>query len=162
MSKPGPVEARLRELGIELPASQRPLANYVPSVRVGKLLFVSGVGPMRDGKPIMTGVVGKDVSIEQAQECAKWCAVNLLCLARDAVGLERVVRVVKLTGFVNSAPGFGDQPKVINGASDFLVQVLGDRGKHARAAVGAHGLPMGIPVEIEAVFEVDEGPGGIH
>jgi len=159
---PGPVENRLRELGIELPAGPKPLAAYVPSVRVGELLFVSGVGPMKDGKPAFTGMVGKDLTLEQGQQAARLCAMNLLAIARDAVGLERIVRVVKLSGFVCSAPGFFDQPKVVNGASEFMVQVFGDRGKHARAAVGVTALPLDFAVEVEAVFQVDQGPGGMH
>jgi enamine deaminase RidA (YjgF/YER057c/UK114 family) len=162
MSKPGPVEARLRELGITLPAAPKPAAAYVPSVRVGELLFVSGVGPTVEGKPKFTGMVPKDLSLEQGQEAARICALNLLAIARDAAGLERIVRVVKLTGFVNSAPGFAEQHKVVNGASEFMVQVLGDRGKHARSAIGVQGLPLDFAVEVEAVFQLDQGPYGIH
>lgn len=162
MSKPGPVEARLKELGIELPAVPKPAAAYIPSVRVGELLFVSGVGPTVEGKPMFTGQVPKDVSIEHGQQAARICAMNLLAIARDAAGLERIVRVVKLTGFVNCAPGFAEQHLVVNGASEFLMQVLGDRGKHARSAVGVQGLPRDFAVEIEAVFQLDQGPYGIH
>jgi enamine deaminase RidA (YjgF/YER057c/UK114 family) len=162
MGKPGPVESRLQELRIELPAAPKPAAAYVPSVRVGELLFVSGVGPTRDGRPAYAGLVPKDVSVEQGQEAARLCAMNLLAIARDAAGLERIVRVVKLVGFVASAPGFTEQHKVVNGASEFLVQVLGDRGKHARSAVGVSGLPLGFAVEVEAVFQLDQGPYGIH
>jgi enamine deaminase RidA (YjgF/YER057c/UK114 family) len=162
MSKPGPVESRLRELGITLPQAPKPAAAYVPSVRVGELLFVSGVGPTVEGKAKFTGMVPKDCTLEQGQEAARLCALNLLAIARDAAGLERIVRVVKLTGFVNSAPGFAEQHKVVNGASEFMVQVLGDRGKHARSAVGVQGLPLDFAVEVEAVFQLDQGPYGIH
>ncbi|HEV8358933.1 MAG TPA: RidA family protein [Candidatus Thermoplasmatota archaeon] len=162
MAKPGPVEARLQELGITLPSAPKPAAAYVPSVRVGELLFVSGVGPTVDGKPRYTGQVPKDLSIEQGQDAARICAMNLLAIARDAAGLERIVRVVKLVGFVNSVPGFAEQHKVVNGASEFMVQVLGDRGKHARSAIGVQGLPLDFAVEVEAVFQLDQGPYGIH
>lgn len=162
MSKPGPVTTRLKDLGIELPAAPKPAAAYVPSVRVGELLFVSGVGPTVDGKARFTGSVPRDCSIEQGQEAARICAMNLLAIARDAAGLERIVRVVKLTGFVNSVPGFAEQHKVVNGASEFMVQVLGDRGRHARSAVGVQGLPLDFAVEVEAVFQLDQGPYGIH
>lgn len=162
MGKPGPVEARLNELGITLPTAPKPAAAYVPGVRVGELLFVSGVGPSVDGKPKYTGLVPKDCTLEQAQDAARICAMNLLAIARDAAGLERIVRVVKLTVFVNSAPGFAEQHKVANGASEFLVEVLGDRGKHARSAVGVQGLPLDFAVEVEAVFQLDQGPYGIH
>jgi enamine deaminase RidA (YjgF/YER057c/UK114 family) len=162
MSKPGPVETRLKELGIALPTAPKPAAAYVPAVRVGELLFVSGVGPTVEGKPKFTGTVPKDLSIEQGQEAARICAMNLLAIARDSAGLERIVRVVKLTGFVNSAPGFAEQHQVVNGASEFMVQVLGDRGKHARSAIGVQGLPLDFAVEVEAVFQLDQGPYGIH
>lgn len=162
MSKPGPVATRLKELGIDLPEAPKPAAAYVPGVRVGELLFVSGVGPTVGGKPRYTGLVGKDISLEQAQDAARTCAMNLLAIARDTAGLERIVRVVKLTGFVASAPGFTEQHKVMNGASEFMVQVLGDRGKHARSAVGVSGLPLDFAVEVEAVFQLDQGPYGIH
>jgi enamine deaminase RidA (YjgF/YER057c/UK114 family) len=162
MSKPGPVTTRLKELGIELPAAPKPAAAYVPSVRVGELLFVSGVGPTVEGKPKYTGKVPQDCTLEQAQDAARICALNLLAIARDAAGLERIVRVVKLAGFVNSAPGFAEQHKVLNGASELFVQVLGDRGKHARSAMGVQGLPLDFVVEVEAVFQLDQGPYGIH
>lgn len=162
MPKLGPIEARLRELGIELPPAPKPLAAYVPGVRVGELLFVSGVGPTREGKPVYTGLVGKDLSLEEGAEAARLCALNLLAIAREAAGLERVLRVVKLTGYVASAPGFTEQSKVLNGASEFMVQVFGDRGKHARAAVGVSALPLNFAVEVEAVFQLDLGTGGMH
>lgn len=157
------MEARLREMGIELPPGPKPAAAYVPSARVGELLFVSGVGPTKpDGSVAFSGQVPKDIPVARAQEAARLCAMNLLAIARDAAGLERVVRVVKLTGFVNSAPGFDEQHLVMNGASEFLVEVLGDRGKHARSAVGVAGLPRNFAVEVEAVFQLDQGPYGIH
>jgi enamine deaminase RidA (YjgF/YER057c/UK114 family) len=160
--KPGPVAKRLEELGIVLPATPKPAASYVPATRVDNLVYTSGVGPTVDGKARYTGLVGRDVTLEQAQDAARLCAMNVLAIARDQVGLERIVRVLKVTGFVASAPGFTDQHKVMNGASDFLVQVLGDRGKHARSAVGVSGLPLDFAVEVEAVFQTDLGPYGIH
>lgn len=151
---PGKIDARLAELGETLPAAPAPAANYVPFVRSGALVFVSGqlsIGP--DG--VIKGVLGADMDVEAGAQAAKRCALNLIAQVRAACDgdLDRVVRVVKLTAFVNSAPGFGDQPKVVNGASDFFVAVFGDKGRHSRAAVGAS-LPFGAAVEIEGVFEV--------
>jgi enamine deaminase RidA (YjgF/YER057c/UK114 family) len=151
---PGAIDARLAELGVTLPEAPVPAANYVPWVRSGSLVFVSGQisqGP----SGLVKGVVGADMSVEDGAAAAKLCAISLLSQLRAACGgdLDRVIRVVKLTAFVNSAPGFGDQPKVVNGCSDFLVAVFGDRGRHARSAVGAS-LPFGVAVEIEGVFEV--------
>ena len=152
---PGAIDARLAELGVTLPDAPAPAANYVPFVRSGDVLFVSGqlsIGP--DG--LVKGLVGADMDVETAAGAAKLCAISLIAQARKACDgdLDRVRRVVKLTAFVNSAPGFGDQPKVVNGASDFLVAVFGDKGRHARSAVGA-ALPFGAAVEIEGVFEID-------
>lgn len=152
----GSVEAKLKELGIEVPTPAAPAANYVPSVRSGDLLHVSGQLPMKDGQILFKGQLGADVSIEEGQEAAKLCAVNLLAQAKASCGdLERVKRVVKLGVFVNSAPGFADQPKVANGASDLMVAALGDKGRHARSAVGVAALPFGVAVEIDAIFEVE-------
>ena len=150
-------EARLKELNITLPSPPTPMANYVTSVRVGNLLFLSGHGPMRtEGKPSARGKVGKDLTIEQGAQAAREVGLNLLATTRAALGsLDKVKRVVKVLGMVNSADGFGDQPKVINGFSDLMVEVFGDAGKHARSAVGMAGLPVSIPVEIEMILEVD-------
>jgi enamine deaminase RidA (YjgF/YER057c/UK114 family) len=150
-------EARLKEKNITLPTPSTPVANYVGAVRVGNLLFVSGHGPFRkDGKPSATGKVGKDLTLEQGYQVAREVGLNLLATTRAALGsLDRVRRVVKVLGMVNSAAGFGDQPKVINGFSDLMVEVFGDAGKHARSAVGMAELPMGIPVEIEMILEVE-------
>lgn len=145
---------RLSTLGITLPKPPAPVAAYVPFVQEGNLLFVSGQIPSKDGKVQFTGKLGDGVSLETGQEAAKLCAINLLAQAQAAVGLERVVRVVKLTGFVACAPGFGDHPKVINAASELMQAVFGDAGKHARAAVGAPSLPLDASVEIEAIFAV--------
>jgi enamine deaminase RidA (YjgF/YER057c/UK114 family) len=151
-------EARLKELGITLPQPATPLANYVGAVRVGNLLFVSGHGPDRsDGKPMARGKVGRELTVEQAYQVARTVGLSLLATTRTQLGsLDKVKRVVKVLGMVNSADDFGDQPKVINGFSDLMVQVFGEAiGKHARSAVGMAGLPMGIPVEIEMILEVE-------
>jgi enamine deaminase RidA (YjgF/YER057c/UK114 family) len=152
------IEARLKELGIELPPSPAPIANYVRAVQSGNLLFLAGHGPTRDGRPVYVGQVPSDVSIEEGYEAARVTALNLLASAKAALGdLDRITKVVKVLGMVNSAPGFGEQPKVINGFSDLIVEVFGeDIGKHARSAVGLAGLPNGIPVEIEMIVEVRE------
>jgi enamine deaminase RidA (YjgF/YER057c/UK114 family) len=151
----GPIDARLEELGIVLPEPPAPRANYVGYVITGNLVFTAGQVPLRDGTVEFVGKLGRDMSVEQGAEAAKLCAINVLAQVKAALGgdLERVVRCVKLTGFVNSAPDFGDQPKVVNGASDLIVAVLGDKGKHARSAVGMGGLPMGVAVEVEGIFE---------
>jgi enamine deaminase RidA (YjgF/YER057c/UK114 family) len=148
-------EARLAALGITLPTPAAPAANYVPTVRSGNQLFVSGQLPMEAGKLKATGVLGAGVSAEDGAALARLCAVNVLAQVKAALGdLEAVVRLVKVTGFVASAADFGDQPKVINGASDLFVAALGDKGRHARSAVGVAALPFGAPVEVEAIFEV--------
>lgn len=150
------VEERITALGYTLPPASPAVGSYVKSVQVGNLLFLSGSGPDQPGYTSPKGKVGKDVTLEQANEAARYVALNLLASAKDALGsLNRVRRVVKLLGMVNSAPDFADQPKVINGCSDFFIQVLGDQGRHARSAVGMASLPMQIPVEIEAIFEVE-------
>ena len=152
----GKIDARLNELGIVLPESIPPAANYVPWVRTGNLLFIAGQVPVREGKDIHTGKLGANISMEQGQECARLCAINILSHVRNALDgdLDRVVRCVRLTGFVNSTPDFGQQPLVINGASDVMVAVFGDAGRHSRAAVGNAALPRNVPVEVDAIFEV--------
>jgi enamine deaminase RidA (YjgF/YER057c/UK114 family) len=150
------VEAKLTELGLELPPIPRPAANYVGAVQTGKLLFVSGHGPTKDGTFTHIGKVGKDLSVEDGYEAARLVALNCLASAKSAIGdLDRITRVVKLLGMVNCTEDFGDQPEVINGASDLLVQLFGDAGRHARSAVGMQALPFGIAVEIEMIFEVE-------
>ncbi len=150
-------DARLKEKNITLPTPPTPLANYVGSVRVGNLLFLSGHGPLRDGKATARGKLGKDLSVEQGYQVARQVGLNLLATTRATLGsLDKVKRVVKVLGMVNSAEGFGDQPKVINGFSDLMVEVFGEAlGRHARSAVGMAELPMGIPVEIEMILEVE-------
>jgi enamine deaminase RidA (YjgF/YER057c/UK114 family) len=152
---PNTVEERLRAFGITLPEAPAPAANYVPYVRTGNLLHVSGQVAVKDGD-FVTGKVGQTMTAEEGAEAARLCALALLAQVKAACDgdLERLVRVVKLVGFVNSAPDFGHQPRVINGASDLMVEVLGEKGKHARSAVGAAALPFGVAVEVEGVFEV--------
>jgi len=150
-------EARLKEKNITLPKPATPMANYVGAVRVGNLLFVSGHGPVRDGKATMRGKLGKDLSVEEGYQVARDVGLSLLATVRANLGsLDKVRRVVKVLGMVSSAEGFGDQPKVINGFSDLMVEVFGEGiGKRARSAVGMAELPVGIPVEIEMILEVE-------
>ena len=150
-------EARLKELGITLPAPPQPVANYVNGVRTGNLIFLAGKGPKRaDGSEIV-GKLGAGVSIEQGYEAARLTAINQLAVLKAMLGdLNKVKRIVKVLGMVNSDPSFVEQPKVINGFSDLMVEVFGDRGRHARAAVGMASLPRGQAVEIELVVEVEE------
>ncbi len=151
-------EARLKEKNIALPKQATPMANYVSAVQSGNLLFLAGHGPVRqpDGS-YLRGKLGKDLSVEQGYQVAREVGLNLLATTRNALGsLDRVKRVVKVLGMVNSAEGFGDQPKVINGCSDLMVEIFGEAiGKHARSAVGMAELPVGIPVEIEMILEVE-------
>jgi len=148
-------ELRLKELGIELPAAPKPVANYVPVVRVGDLLFLSGVLPSKEGQLVMTGKLGADVSIEQGVAAAKLAVLNALAIVKAEAGsLDRVKRIVKMVGHIASAPGFTDQPQVLNGASDLLVAVFGEAGRHARVAVGAAELPRQSPIEIELIVQV--------
>jgi len=143
-------------MGLKLPGVPPPVANYIRAVKVGNLLFVSGHGPSRDGKYHFSGKLGKDVTVEEGYKAAQLVALNCLASVKEALGdLDRVKRVVKLLGMVNSAPDFGQQPEVINGASDLLVQLYGDAGRHARSAVGMGALPRGISVEIEMILEVE-------
>jgi enamine deaminase RidA (YjgF/YER057c/UK114 family) len=153
----GRIDARLRELGIQLPTATKPVANFVPCVQTGNTLFVSGQVSALDGKYLHIGKVGRDVSLEDAQQAARLCALNVIAQARAHLGdLDRVTRVVMVQGFVNAIPEFTDQPKVVNGASDVFVQVFGDAGKHARFAIGAGSLPFNVAVEVAAVLEVSE------
>lgn len=152
----GAIEQRLADLGITLPAAAAAVANYVPAVLSGRMLYISGQLPLRDGQAQSKGKLGADLNIEAGAEAARLCGLNIVAQAKAALGdLDRVVRVVKLSGFVNSTPDFTDQPKVINGASDLMVEIFADKGRHARAAVGVASLPLGVSVEVEAIFEVD-------
>jgi enamine deaminase RidA (YjgF/YER057c/UK114 family) len=151
------IEAKLKEKGIELPAAVTPVANYVPAVRTGKLVFLSGHGPFKKDGTLITGKIGSELTLEQGYEAARRVAVGLLgSLKAEIQDLDKVKRIVKLLGFVNCASDFVDQPKVINGASDFLVEVFGDKGRHARSAVGSNALPLNIAVEIEMIVEVED------
>lgn len=149
-------EARVKELGLSIPEAPRPVANYVPAVQVGALVFASGQTPTTSGQLTMSGKLGREISIEQGQEGARLALLN--CLAEVCVvtgSLNGIKRVVKLTGYVASAEGFGDQPLVVNGASLLLEEIFGEAGKHARAAIGVAELPGGAPVEVELIVEVE-------
>jgi enamine deaminase RidA (YjgF/YER057c/UK114 family) len=149
-------EKRLKELGIELGTVSQPVANYVNAVRTGNLLFLAGKGPRAENGKRPAGKVGRDFTAEQAYKHARTVGLDLLAVMRAELGsLDKVKRVVKVLGMVNAVPEFTDHPKVINGCSDLFVEVLGERGKHARSAVGMGSLPMGIPVEIECIVEVE-------
>jgi enamine deaminase RidA (YjgF/YER057c/UK114 family) len=153
----GRIDDRLRQLGLELPNVTVPVANYVPWVRTGALLFISGQITLGPDKSLQyVGTIGKEFGVEEGRQAARLAAINVLAAARNALDgdLARVVRVVKVTGFVNAIPGFAQHPEVVNGASDLFVEVFGDAGRHARAAVGASSLPRGVAVEVEAIFEV--------
>lgn len=151
------IEARLKELGIDLPVAAAPAANYVPYVLNGNTLYISGQLPMEGGKVAVTGLVGADVDVATAQRAAELCAINILAQVKVALGgdLGRVRRVLKLNGFIASAPGFIEQHVVMNGASNLVANVLGDAGKHARAAVGMAALPFNAAVEVDAILDVD-------
>jgi enamine deaminase RidA (YjgF/YER057c/UK114 family) len=151
----GNIEKKLSELGIVLAPPAAPVANYVPFVRTGNLLMVSGQICLDNGKLVAKGQLGAGISVEDGQKAARACAINLLAQVKAAVGdLDKVARVVRLGGFVNSAPGFLDGPKVMNGASDVMVAVFGEKGKHARTTVGVAALPLDAAIEVEALFEV--------
>ncbi len=154
-------EARLKTLGIQLPPAPTPVASYVPAVRTGNLVFLAGQGPLAGGKPTVTGKVGAELTEEEGYKAARATILNSLAALRAEIGsLDRVRRIVKLVGWVNSAPGFTRQPWVINGASDLLVEIFGDAGKHARSSVGANELPFNIPVEIELIVEIAPDSAG--
>lgn len=148
-------EQRLKDLKLELPTPPKPLANYVPVVRVGDLLFLSGVLPSRDGELVMTGKLGQGLTVEQGAEAARIAVLNGLGIIRNATGsLDLVKQIVKMVGYVASGSGFTEQPQVLNGASDLLIAVFGDAGRHARVAVGAAELPRHAPVEIELIVQI--------
>ena len=152
------IESRLEQLGISLPAEPVPIANYVPGVRTGNLVYLSGLGPAsRPDGTTPSGKVGRDLTTEEGYEAARLTGINILARMKGELGdLDRVRRVVKLLGMVNSAPDFNQQPAVVNGCSDLLVEVFDDRGRHARSAVGMASLPNDIPVEIEVIIEVED------
>jgi enamine deaminase RidA (YjgF/YER057c/UK114 family) len=149
------VEERLAELGLEIPEVAKPVAAYIPALRSGNHVFTSGQLPMRSGRLITTGKVGGEVSVDEAVECAKQCALNALAAIRAEVPLDQVTRIVKLVVFVASTPDFTGQPGVANGASELVGEVFGDAGRHVRSAVGVTALPLDAPVEIEMTVEVD-------
>ncbi|MFN0115036.1 MAG: RidA family protein [Paracoccaceae bacterium] len=150
-----PIDARLQELGVTLPEAAPPAANYIPFVLAGDLVFISGQISQGPGG-LVKGKLGADLDVTAGAAAARLCAISLLAQLRRACGGDfgRVVRAVKLTGFVNSTPDFTDQPKVMNGCSDFLVEVMGEAGRHARSAISAGALPLGVAVEVEAIFQV--------
>lgn len=148
------INERLDALGIALPKAAAPAANYLPVTKSGNTLYTSGQLPLHNGKLVHEGLLGRDLTVEQGQEAAKWCAINILAQAQSALGgLEKIKRIVKISVFVASAPDFTEQHLVANGASDILAEVLGDAGRHARSAVGMASLPLNAPVEIEAIVE---------
>ena len=150
-------EERLRDMGLELPAAPKPVGVYIPAVRTGSLVFVSGQLPTTDGRLMATGHVGAEVSLEEAQGCARQAALNALAVvAAEVGGLANVVRIVRLTGHVASAPGFTDQALVCNAASELVGDIFGDAGRHSRAALGAAELPLGAPIELEMIVEVKD------
>ena len=152
----GVIDQRLAELGIELPRAAAPAANYVPFVVSGKHVFVAGQIPVESGNIMYRGRLGDGMTVDDGYQAARLCALNIIAQVREACGgnLDRVVRCVKLGGFVNSTPDFTDQPKVLNGASDLMIEVFDEKGRHARFAVGAPALPLGVAVEVDAVFEI--------
>lgn len=156
MTNPNPNES-LQRLNITIPTAPKPVASYVPCRQCGNLVFISGQVPINDGALLSTGIVPSQVSIKQATACARQCTINALaCLQAHVGDLARVSRVIKASIFVASEQGFGDQPQIANGCSDLLVEIFGEPGQHARAAVGVSALPLNVPVEIEFVFEVDD------
>ncbi|MCC6918650.1 MAG: RidA family protein [Alphaproteobacteria bacterium] len=153
----GTIDDRLKQIGIELPTPPAPVASYVPYVRTGNLVFISGQVTLGPNGLEYVGVVGDTIDMDDARKAARLCAVNVIAQLKAALGgrLDRVRQCVKVTGFVNAIPGFGNHPEVVNGASDLFVEVFGEAGRHARAAVGAGSLPRGVAVEVEAIFEVE-------
>jgi len=152
----GDIEARLKALGLALPEAKAAIGTYVPFVHLGGQLMISGQLPMKDGAIAIAGTLGDGIDVAQGQEAARLCALNILAQAKAALGdFDRIAQLMRLNGFVNAAPGFADHPKVINGASDLMVEILGDKGRHTRIAVGCSSLPLNAAVEIDAVFAID-------
>ena len=149
------IEKKLEEMGLRIPAVAKPVAAYVPGVREGDIVYTSGQLPSIDGKPAYTGHVGAECPAEDAYEAAKICALNALAVVKDLAGdLDAVEKIIKVTGFVSSAPGFNGQPGVVNGASELLAKVFGDKGAHARSAVGVSELPLNVPCEVEMIVKL--------
>lgn len=152
----GTIEARLKALDLALPEAKAAIGTYVPFVHMNGQLLISGQLPMKDGALAVTGQLGRDVELDASQAAAKLCALNILAQAKLALGdLDRITQLMRLNGFVNAAPDFADHPKVINGASDLMVEILGDKGRHTRIAVGCSSLPLNAAVEIDAIFAID-------
>ena len=149
-------DEKIAELGLRLPEPVSPVANFVPYVVVANFIYVSGQIPLEDGRPCFLGKLGRDLTVEEGQNAARTCALQVLGVVRHACGgdLNKVVRCVRLGGFINSMPEFTDQPRVMNGASDLIVSVFGESGRHARAAVGVNALPAGVAVEVDAIFQI--------
>ncbi|MCB1442803.1 MAG: RidA family protein [Methyloceanibacter sp.] len=152
----GTIEARLKALDLALPEAKAAIGTYVPFVHMNGQLLISGQLPMKDGALAVTGQLGRNVELDAGQAAAKLCALNILAQAKQALGdLDRITQLMRLNGFVNAAPDFADHPKVINGASDLMVEILGDKGRHTRIAVGCSSLPLNAAVEIDAIFAID-------
>ena len=148
-------EKKLKELGIELPEAPTPIGSYISALRTGNLVFLSGILPLRQGKLIKQGKVGKDLSLDEAREEARTATINALSVLKAHVGsLDKITRCVKIAGYIASSPDFTEQPKVLNAASDLLFEIFGDKGKHARSTVGVNVLPLNAPLEIDFIFEV--------
>jgi enamine deaminase RidA (YjgF/YER057c/UK114 family) len=151
------IEKKIKSLGLELPEAPKPVASYIPAVHSENFVFTSGQLPIIKGELKARGKIGRDLTVEEGYECAKVAALNCLAVIKSVVGeLDRVRRIVRVTGFINSAPGFEDQSKVMNGASDVLVEIFGDEGRHSRLAIGASELPLGSPVEVEMIVEIQQ------
>lgn len=153
-------EEALAQQGLALPEVKPPVANFIPYVITGNLVYISGQIPTENGKIVFVGKLGGEITIEQGQQAARLCALNVIAVLKQACGgdLSRLARCIRLGGFVNSAPDFTDQPEVVNGASDLFVAVFGERGRHARTAVGVAALPRGVAVEVDAIFEISHAP----
>jgi len=150
------IEKRIKSLGLELPEVPKPVASYVPALKSGNYVFTSGQIPFVKGELKYKGKVGKDLTLEEGYECAKMTVLNCLAAIKSVIeDLDRIKQVVRVTGFINSAPGFVEQPKVLNGASDLLVQIFGERGKHSRLAIGVSELPLGAALEIDLIVEIE-------
>ncbi len=154
------IEERLRELGIKLPEAPSPIGSYTPALKIGNLLFLSGILPLKDGTLISEGIVGRDVDIDTAGEAARRIVVNALSIVREACGLENISRCIRLNGYIASGTDFHEQPAVLNAASDLLREIFGERGVHTRTAIGVTVLPMNAPVEIDFIFEVRQTTDG--
>ncbi|MBU2491137.1 MAG: RidA family protein [Bacteroidetes bacterium] len=149
------IEEKIKELGYEIPQAPKPVASYIPAIQVGDLVMTAGQIPFLNGEVKFTGQIGKELTVEEGMDAARLCALNCLSVIKDVIGdLDKIERIVKLTVFVSGIEGAGNQPKVANGASDFIVNVFGDNGKHVRAAVGVSGLPLNVPVEIEMIAQL--------